>query len=708
MSSTVTPQAGLRQVAGAPGRAPLPPTGAPTGPRRTAALFAGATALLLALGAVHLTQGTSRTGAAQLIAAVGGADPAALDVLLASRLPRLLAAVLVGVALGLAGAALQSVARNALAAPDTLGVNAGAHLAVTAAAAFGASLPLLAAGGVALLGGLAAAALVLALSAGGAAGPTRLVLAGSAVGLALSAATMVLLVLFPEGTVGRYAWGSGTLVQADLSGVAQLGPVALAAGLALLLLARRLDLLALGDDGAAALGVPVRRTRLAVVVLAVALSAAAVGVAGPVGFVGLCAPAAVRLLAGVAPGLHRHAALLPAAALAGAGTVVGADIAVRAVLGGQAGVDLPAGVVTTVLGAGVLMWLARAQRDTGPAREAPGGRLATVRRPEAVRLVIAGAAVAVAGAAVAGLLLGDTVVLLGDVQHWVTGRTGRALTFVLDQRYPRVLAALAAGAALGVAGAAVQAVCRNPLAEPGPLGVTGGAGIAAVAVLTLAPAAGVWAMTGAAGVGAAAAFALVYALAWRGGLHADRLVLIGVAVCHGAFALITMLIVTSDPWDHARALTWLSGSTYGRTTAQVLPVAVALATLTPLLLAARRRLDLLALDDDTPRVLGVRRERTRLAVLGATALLAATAVSAVGVLGFVGLVAPHLARALVGGRHGAVLPLAALLGALLVSLADTLGRTLIAPSQIPAGLGTALLGAPYFVWLLWRARRSES
>src|SRR5690606_37006477 len=206
------------------------------------------------------------------------------------------------------------------------------------------------------------------------------------------------------------------------------------------------------------------------------------------------------------------------------------------------------------------------------------------------------------------------------------------------------------------------------------------------------------------GLGALVAFVIVYGLSWRGGLHSDRLVLIGVGVSAGATAVITFCIVAFDPWNTGKALTWLSGSTYGRTVGQVVPVALALLLVTPLIVAARRELDLLSLDDDTPRVLGVRLEPIRLAALGGAALLAATAVSAVGVIGFVGLVAPHAARALVGGRHFRVLPVAVLLGALVVSLADTLGRTVIAP-QIPAGLVTALIGTPYFVWLLWRSTR---
>jgi iron complex transport system permease protein len=309
-----------------------------------------------------------------------------------------------------------------------------------------------------------------------------------------------------------------------------------------------------------------------------------------------------------------------------------------------------------------------------------------------------------AAAAVAALLLGDTLLLTGDVVNWINGESGRAITFVLDSRFPRVMAALLAGAALALAGVAVQAVCRNPLAEPGLLGITAGAGIGAVTLLTFVPAAGVLLLSSVAGGAALLTFALVYALAWRGGLNSDRLVLIGIGVWAGGSAIITFIVVYSDPWNVAKALTWMSGSTYGRTLPQVLPLVIALAVLIPVVVFARRELDLLALDDDTPRVLGVRLETTRMVILVGAALLASAAVSAVGVVGFVGLVAPHAARALVGARHARVIPVALLMGAILVSVADTVGRTVISPAQIPAGLLTALVGTPYFVWLLWRSR----
>jgi ABC-type Fe3+-siderophore transport system permease subunit len=184
--------------------------GGPVRRVRVAALFLAGIAASVLAAAVHLTQGTSSVDAADLMRlATGQGTEETAAVLVASRLPRLLAGALVGVALGFAGAALQPLARNPLASPDTLGVNAGAYLAVVTEAALGLSLPVVPAGGLAFLGGLAAAGLVLVLSAGGTTGPTRLVLAGSAIALALGSLTTLLLLLFQESTVGLFAWAAG-------------------------------------------------------------------------------------------------------------------------------------------------------------------------------------------------------------------------------------------------------------------------------------------------------------------------------------------------------------------------------------------------------------------------------------------------------------------------------------------------------------------
>lgn len=655
------------------------------------------------LALVHVSQGTASVDLGAVWRAITGSGTSQADaVLIDSRLPRLVAGLVVGCALGASGAALQSVSRNVLASPDTLAVNAGAYLAVVAVAAFGISLPALPAGATAFIGGLIAAGIVLGLSRAGS-GPIRLVLAGSALTLAFSGLSGMLILLRAQETTGLFAWGNGSLAQIGMQAVSQLAPVALLALIGLLVLGRRLDILALGDDGAAVVGVSPRGTRSIAVVLAVLLAAVAVTIAGPIGFVGLCAPAIVRLLGARVPGLLRHRAFIPASAVAGVLVVLGADVLLRAVFGAQAGVAVPTGIVTTVVGAVVLVVLAYRSRDSGSTSSSTAFARVRSRRAFVITLIVA--VVGVIVATIAAVLLGDARLLLGDVANWVTGNAGRIVTFVLDSRMPRVVAALLAGAALAVAGTVVQAVSRNPLAEPGILGVVGGAGVGAVGILTAVPLASFWLVGGASLAGAALAAALVFGLAARRGLEQNRLVLIGVGVSAGASALVSLLIVLTDPYNGAKALVWLSGSTYGRTFPQVLPVLVALAVTLPILVTMRRRLDVIGLDADTPRLLGIRLGSTRLGLLSIAVVLTAAAVAAVGVIGFVGLVAPHAARALVGQRHVRVLPVAALLGAFLVCVADTIGRTVIAPAQIPVGLVTAVIGAPYFIWLLWRSRR---
>ncbi|MER6239450.1 iron ABC transporter permease [Streptomyces clavifer] len=676
---------------------------------RTAAATTGAVAvtatlvlLVAVLAAVDITQGTADVGASEVWSALtGNAGAADSSVVVASRLPRMAAAILVGLALGMAGAALQAVSRNVLASPDTLAVNAGSYLALGVVAVTGTTLPLLASSGAAFAGGLAAAAVVLGLSGLGK-GTVRLVLAGSALALGLGAVTEALLLLYPQRTEGLYRWGQGGVGQNGFDGVVQMAPVVALGFAGLMLVARRVDALALGDDAARGLGVPVRGTRITTVVLATLLAAAAVTLAGPIGFVGLCAPALVRPLTRRFRGLVRSRVNLPVAGLVGAALVLGSDVLLRAIVPADTAVEVPTGVVTTVVGGVFLVVMALRTRDTAAA-DAPD-RLRIPGRTAFLTTVIV-LAVVLVGVMIAAVLLGDSKLLLGDVVNWAQGRAGRVVTFVLDTRVPRVTAALLAGAALALSGTLVQAVTRNPLAEPGVLGVSGGAGLGAVLLVTTVQSPGSWEVAGAAFGGAAVAASIVFGLAARGGFRQNGLVLLGVGVSATAAALISLVIVLSDPFDTTKALTWLSGSTYGRNMPDVLPVAAVLAVGAALAVVRRRELDLVALDEDTPRLLGLGLTRARLGFLVVAVLLSATAVAAAGTIGFVGLVAPHAARALVGRRHARVVPVSLLLGAVLVCFADLVGRTVIAPAQLGAGLMTAVIGAPYFVYLLVRTRR---
>nr|WP_202433140.1 MULTISPECIES: iron ABC transporter permease [unclassified Streptomyces] len=679
--------------------------GGPTGVLVLVLLLA-TTALV---GLWHLTQGTSGVGVGDLVRYLagdrdntGGAPVG--EIFTGSRLPRLLAGIAVGFALGCAGALLQSVTHNALASPDTLAVTAGAYFTLTLVAAFGLAVPLWASGAVAFAGGLVAAALVLLLAgrAAGTAG-TRLILAGSATALALDAATGMLLILFNKNTTGLFAWGSGSLAQLNIDASVRAFPLVAVVLCVALALSRRLDVMNLGDDAASTLGVPIRSTRVAAVLCAVLLTGTAVTLAGPIAFVGLGAPVAARLIAGRARALRRHLFLVPAAGLLGALLILLADAVLRALQGADGAASIPTGVPTALLGAVVIIVLAMRLRDTGRLRQPPAARVAA-RSRRAYLLVVAVTVALLAGAVVVAVLAGSLWLKTGDVVLWIQGTAPDLIGQALDDRFPRVVAAVLAGAALGLAGCVVQSSVRNPLAEPGVLGITAGAGLGAASVVTSGLSGGQPVLVAVAVAAGLATFGLIALLAWRGGFLPDRFVLIGIGCGYGLSSVTTFLLLRADPYNTPRIFTWLSGTTYGRTLPDVVPVAVALALALPTLLAMRRQLDLLAVDEDTPRIVGVRVERARFAALAIAAVLAALSVIAVGVVGFVGLVAPHLARSLVGARHGRAIPVAMLLGGLLVCVADALGRTLVAPAQVPAGLMIALVGAPYFVWVLRKSR----
>ena len=685
-------RAGAAAVAGP---APAPP--APRSLRSWLAL-AGELAALGTVLVLHLGQGPAAVGLGDLLAlATGGGSEETWRVLVGSRLPRALAGLVAGAALGMSGALAQSATRNPLAEPSTLGVSAGAYAAVVATAAAGLHVSTLPRGGVAFLGGLAAAAAVHLLAAGAPEQPGRVLLAGTAVTMSLTALATLLITLEEESTQGLFFWGNGSLVQVSLDRPLAMLPVAAAAGLGAMLLSRPLDLLGLGDEAASALGASAARTRLLALLLSVLLAAAAVTVTGPLGFVGLAAPAGLRLA-----GVRRHALLLPAAAIAGAVLLLAADLAARALLVNAVGGEIPVGIVTALAGAPVFVLLAR-RAATGSVDR---GAAVLARRPRLpYPLVLAGAAGALAVTVALGLRLGDVPVGWGDLAAALRGAGDPLVERVLAHRAPRLLVAAAAGACLAVAGVAAQAVIRNPLAEPYVLGVTGGASLGAVLLVTVLPAAAAapGALPAAALAGGLAALALVMALARQGQeLDPARVVLVGVGLAAALLSLVAVLALRAQ-LSLAAALTWLAGSTYARGLDELAWLAAPLAAAL-LLWALARPLDLLALGGELPQSLGLRTGRARAAALGASALLAAGAAAAVGTIGFVGLLAPHLARPLVGVRHRRLVPAAALIGAVIVAAADVLGRWVLAPKEIPAGILTALIGTPYLAWLLRRDR----
>lgn len=277
--------------------------------------------------------------------------------------------------------------------------------------------------------------------------------------------------------------------------------------------------------------------------------------------------------------------------------------------------------------------------------------------------------------------------------------------FILrDLRLPRALLAALVGAALGLAGTITQAVMRNPLAEPGLLGINGGAALAGLTVMLWLPGTSAALVPVAALSGALAATALIAVLAWRRGIGPQRVILVGLGCGALMGAGASFLSAFGEVSAVQRAMLWLAGSFTGSSWRAVLGMALTLAPLLALTWSFARVLDLLAMDEAVARGLGLRVGAARGAMVAIGALLAGASVAAAGPVGFIGLMAPHLARRVTGPGHAALIPAAALTGALLLLLADLAGRSLIAPNAIPAGIMAALMGAPFFAWLMWKGR----
>ncbi|WP_448604480.1 FecCD family ABC transporter permease [Thermoleptolyngbya sp.] len=273
-------------------------------------------------------------------------------------------------------------------------------------------------------------------------------------------------------------------------------------------------------------------------------------------------------------------------------------------------------------------------------------------------------------------------------------------------RLPRVITALLVGVGLAIAGTILQGLTRNPLAAPEIVGVEAGAGLAAVTLIVLFPAVPAAFLPLAAFAGAAAAALLIYWLAWDQGSSPIRLILVGVGLGAIASAVTSLLITFGNIYDVSQALVWLAGSVYGRSWQHIQAFLPWLIGFVPAAFLGARELNTLHLGDDVARGLGSRVEWQRGMLLIACVALAGASVATAGTIGFVGLMAPHLARQLVGPSHEGLLPTAALVGGLIVVLADLLGRSLFAPIELPCGVVTAAVGAPYFLYLLYRNRNA--
>ncbi|MCA6094212.1 Fe(3+)-hydroxamate ABC transporter permease FhuB [Streptomyces sp. SCA3-4] len=723
---------------------------------RRALLTASASLLaaVLVLAALSLSVGAGEVGPGDvldyLLGRNGARDDSRLSLVVGDlRIPRTLTALLVGAALGTSGSLLQAVTRNPLAETGLLGVNAGASLGVVTGIAFlGVSSGfghLLGAFG----GAVVASALVLLIAGRrGGGSPMRLVLAGSALGATFGGITSVIVVNSAE-TYDRFrSWVLGSLAGVEgYDKLTGLLPVLATGFVVALLVARPLSALALGDDLARGLGHRPATIRTVVAVAVTLLTASSVALVGPVSFLGLLAGFLARAVAG--PRLTAQIAL---AGLIGAGVLTGADVLARVV---SRPFEAPVSVIIALIGAPVLIGIVRSRRlgamgmtdpateentgagrgfgarlpaawrgragangrtgGTGPADGRPAVAAGPAGRPERGESLVLRhrtlsvllprratlAALALAALLVAAVVLsayaGQSEMSLNRTFHAVLGSGDRFDVLLVQKfRLGRIVAGLTAGAALGLAGCLTQTLARNRLATPELLGVNDGATAAVLISTTLTGTFGAW---WAGPVGALAAVLVVTTVSGGLGQRGYRVLVVGLAMSALASA-VTQVVLSRRSLNSASSLyVWTSGSLNGRGYSVAVPVLLGLAVLVPLALVVARQLNVLRFDDSTASSLGVAPGRVRLVCLLLAVGLAGLAVGICGPVGFVALASPVIAGRLAGPLRVPVVG-SMLTGAVLIVLADTVGRIVFDGVEVPVGIVTTVLGGPFLLRVL--------
>ncbi|MEK5239636.1 iron ABC transporter permease [Paenibacillus sp. FSL L8-0470] len=669
---------------------------------RLIGIFGGGLAVLFVLFLLSLGFGEAKIPAATLLdGLLNRQDVMEHNLLWDIRMPRTVIGILAGAALAAAGALLQTITKNPLASSDTLGINAGAYfmvvLGMVAFPAMQQQFPFLLAAG----GGLLAAMAAYFLGGGKAATPVRLALSGMIVSMVLGAFTSALHIFKQTETQNLFLWGAGSLIQLDWDGVRYAWPFVLALIGAAVFAGRQFDALELDESTARSLGQRVGLTRAVGLGISVLMAAIVVSVVGPIGFVGLVAPHLVRL-----SGIRKHRLLIPASALWGALLITAADTLARVVRSNVG--EIPVGAVMAIIGAPWLIWLVLTKMKnisgsgSGQSSMSVGGAALRMRFVPTAIFMTALLLVVI----LVSLSLGGTRIPLADLLGSLIPGGDQSFSVLLNLRLPRTLVAACGGIALAISGVLIQSAVRNPLADASIIGVTSGAGLGAMIVLFAWPALTVVVLPLAAIAGGVVAAAFVFFLAWRKALNPSVLILLGIAVSAVGSAGIQVMIVKASLWSSSSFI-WLTGSTYGRGWNQLYSLFIFLIVLVPIAYYLGRKFDLLAFGDESSTGFGLPVRGTRLWAMIIGVLLAAGAVASVGTIGFLGLMAPHAVRMMIGHHTRRSIILSGLLGGLMLVIADTIGRTIMAPIEIPSGLIIMLIGAPYFLFLMYRSLVSK-
>lgn len=604
-----------------------------------------------------------------------------------SLLPRLAISLLVGAGLGLVGVLFQQVLRNPLAEPTTLGVATGAQLGMTITTLW--AIPgVLTSQFAALAGACIVGALVFGVAWGKRLSPVTLILAGLVVSLYCGAINQLMVIFHHDQLQSMFLWSTGTLTQTDWSVVQRLWPQLLGGVMLTLLLLRPLTLMGLDDGVARNLGLALSLARLGALTLAIVISAFLVNAVGIIGFIGLFAPLLAKML-----GARRLLSRLMLAPLIGALILWLSDQLILWLT--RVWMEVSTGSVTALIGAPLLLWLLPRLRSMSAPSMNASDSVANERQN--VQWFALGGLVILLAAMFVALSLGRDA----HSWHWASATL---LDELAQWRWPRIASALIAGVMLAVAGCIIQRLTGNPMASPEVLGISSGAAFGVVLMLFVVPGNAFGWLLPAGSLGAAVTLLIILIAAGRGGFSPHRMLLAGMALSTAFTMLLMMLQASGDP-RMAQILTWISGSTYNATGEQVVQSAIAMVILLLLVPLCRRWLTILPLGGETARSIGMALSPARIGLLLLAACLTAAATLTIGPLSFVGLMAPHIARMMGFRRTMPHIVISALIGGLMLVFADWCGRMLMFPYQVPAGLLSTFIGAPYFIYLLRKQSR---
>ncbi len=600
-------------------------------------------------------------------------------------LPTALIALLTGALLGSSGLLIQTTLDNDFASPSTLGIAAGALLGAVLIRILvpEASLSLVWAG--ALIGSILLSLAVLGVSQLIGGGKLPIVLIGMALGLSAGALSSLLIIYFENQMDGLFLWGSGQVLQTSTSTLNQtFTPIIISLMLTVFILPK-LALFLLGDTHAASLGLSVKPWRWAVLLLALIQAALATSIVGMIGFVGLMAPHMTRLLLSKCHIGGRNMFLQWALTLLiGAMLVLVAEWCSRSLL--FLGYRLPTGAFTALLGAPYFVYLLF-QRS---------GRIlaATERQSLTLKPLL--------HVSPSTILIGLFLLLLATLYICLEPFSNTGATWINQ----RVLLAGLGGIGLACAGTLLQTLFKNPMASPDISGVSAFAIFIIACVLVIYPAANHLMLVIAALTGAGIVIGL---LSWglKQQLSVSQLALFGIVIT--AFSgTATQILLTFGSSTASVTMMWLAGTTYGASIDRIMPLSMALILAGVVIAPYLRNLDLMPLGEILPRTLGVSLKGQRIILLIVAASLTAICVSSIGAISFIGLLAPHCARLLGLYRHIHLLPASAMTGAILLIYADNLGRNIMSPNEIPAGLMVSVIGSLYFLLLLFIAYRKKA